>query len=270
MPDHCYQSRTTADTLPDSCVSDYRDNGFVHVRNVIDHEELTEFLADARRLFDQNKTMAWDIGNNLTAFDWVSDADQRSATMRRLTLHPDVTSIAEQLASGALRKFKSELLRKAPHGGGTAITPPHDDRKTFPFRGSPAAITAWVALVDVPAKRGCLSFIPGSHLRSEPQEGDEAADIYPLTHWPELARRPRTQIPMSAGDVTFHHERTIHLAGINQTDSDRISLVTVYMSAAATYRASRFYAACADDPDFGGMQDGEPLAGDRFPEITRR
>ncbi len=37
------------------------------------------------------------------------------------------------------------------------------DEPAFPVRGAPVTLTAWVAHVDVPVEKGCMTFHSGSH-----------------------------------------------------------------------------------------------------------
>jgi phytanoyl-CoA hydroxylase len=72
-------------------------------------------------------------------------------------LHPRVAAVAKRLAGSALRLFKSELLLKRAKGA--AMTPYRVDEPAFPVRGAPVTLTAWVALVDVPVEKSCLTFL---------------------------------------------------------------------------------------------------------------
>lgn len=259
---------TTPETLSTEKVASYRSQGFAHVPGVLSEEEVELFRADAQALFDVQETMVWDMGEGDIALDWVADANLKSDVMRRLTMHPGVSGIAARLAGGPLSLFKSELLRKAAKARTTG-TPAHDDQGILPYTGRPESLTAWVALVDVPVERGCMSYVPGSHLREEPHDPyDEVATLSPMDYWPELTYQPRTQVPVRAGDVVYHHERTVHVAGVNRSDTDRFALASIYMSADAVFRDNPFYAGLyTDDPDMGGMKPGQRLDDDRFPRV---
>jgi phytanoyl-CoA hydroxylase len=265
MPDR--PAVTTAENLAVETVARYRADGFVHVPQVLTPEEIDSYLTDARAQLDREEKLSWDDGGNV--MEWVADPELKSQPMRKLALHPRVTAIAERLAGGPLRLFKTELLRK--RGGDSTGTPGHIDAMAFPFRGAPVTLTAWVALTDVPVERGCMTFLPGSHLVMENQEDLAAAGWQPLEHVPELTWRPRVTVPVRAGDVTFHHDRTVHLAGANQTETDRISLTTVYMDASATFAPEVINLDLEGDisglgPDvMKTMRSGQPMDGDRFP-----
>ncbi|MFD9443869.1 phytanoyl-CoA dioxygenase family protein [Streptomyces sp. NPDC060006] len=246
-------------TLSDEDVARYRDQGFIHVPQLLSGEETAGFMAAATDLLDHQEKASWDEeGGNV--MDWVMEPENKSEAMRLLALHPRITAIAEQLAGVSLRMFKSELLLKRKVG--SSPTPPHVDDVALPFTGRPVTLTAWVALTDVPVERGCMSFLPGTHQRPAVPTSGTAADWTPFAGEPELVWEPRVTVPLRAGDCTFHHARIVHMAGDNHGDADRVSLTTVYMDDEAVFRVCPI-AEFADD--LGGMEPGQRLSGDRFP-----
>ncbi len=247
---------TTPQTLSAAAIQQYRRDGYLHIPRALSQDEIREFLADAQDQLDRHEKISWDEEGNGNVMDWVAEPEAKSAAMRRLALHPGITGIAEKLAGQPLRMFKSELLRKRSPGG--TRTPLHIDAPAFPVSG--AALTAWVALVDVPVERGCMSFVPGS--QDWPQGMDLSFD--PFESRPELQWWPRVTVPLRAGDCTFHDARLVHMAGANETDTARISLATVYMDAAATYHPD------ADQPyqdEVNGIEPGQPFDTDRYPRV---
>ncbi|RDI42775.1 phytanoyl-CoA dioxygenase PhyH [Nocardia mexicana] len=250
---------TTPQTLSLELVDRYRNRGYVHLPRVLDATEVRECRADAEELLDRQPKISWDDDADGNVMDWVADPQTMSASMRRLALHPGITAIAEQLAGRPLRMFKSELLRKRTTGSTT--TPLHIDDPAFPIDGAPVTLTAWVALVDVPVERGCMSFIPGSHRwpGGTPRDFTDPFDARPELRW-----WPRVTVPLRAGDCTFHHSALVHMAGANATDDVRISLATVYMDAEATYRPS------SESPyqdDVSEIEPGRPMDLERYPLV---
>ncbi|MER7406711.1 phytanoyl-CoA dioxygenase family protein [Streptomyces sp. NPDC000070] len=250
-----------AELIADEILARYRDQGFVHVPQVLTPEEVKEFLAASMRQLEEQEKVTWDREDG-NVMDWVTYADRKSEAMRRLALHPRICAIAELLAGEKLRMFKSEILRKGPEK--SAVTPIHADAPAIPYAGKPVGLTAWVALTDVPVERGCMTFIPGSHLRPESPATAEQARHTLFACPPELRWEPRVTVPLRAGDCTFHHERVMHMAGRNETAEPRVSLTTVYMDAEATFDPS---ALVAHDL---GLAAGDPLNDDRFPLIGAR
>lgn len=249
---------TTPQTLSEETVARYRREGFAHIPGVLSRDELGEFLADARDQLDRHEKISWDEEGGGNVMDWVAEPEVKSAVLRRLALHPGITGIAEMLAGQPLRMFKSELLRKRSTGG--TRTPLHIDAPAFPVSRGAVTLTAWVALVDVPVERGCMTFVPGSH--DWPAGMDPSFD--PFETRPELKWWPRVTVPLRAGDCTFHDARLVHMAGANETDTARISLATVYMDAAATYRPDpeQFY-----QDEVNGIEPGQPFDTDRYPRV---
>ncbi|MBA6437041.1 phytanoyl-CoA dioxygenase family protein [Streptomyces sp. GMR22] len=239
-------------------VARYREQGYLHVPQVLTEAEVKEFLTAALEQLDQDEKVSWDREDG-NVMDWVTYADRKSEAIRRLALHPRITAIAEQLAGQPLRMFKSEILRKGTEG--STATPIHADAPAIPYAGQPVGLTAWVALTDVPVERGCMTFIPGSHLRPDTPVTAEQARPHLFSCPPELMWDPRAIVPLRAGDCTFHHEQVMHLAGPNHTDRPRVSLATVYMDANATFRTD---ALVAHDL---GLEPGAPLNDERFPLI---
>ncbi|MBB4914275.1 phytanoyl-CoA dioxygenase family protein [Streptosporangium saharense] len=249
------------DLVSDEVVEHYRQEGFIRIPGVLTPQEVKSLLEVSLLRLDEAEKVNWDREDG-RVMDWVPHVDRASEELRGLALHPRITAIAERLAGVPLRLFKSELLRKGT--AGSALTPLHADAPAIPFSGRPVGLTAWVALTDVPVERGCMSYIPGSHL--VPHEQDEARERDPFRCPSNLVWEPRVTVPVRAGDVTFHHERVLHLAGRNDTDEVRVSLATVYMDAESVYEPSDLV-----PDDLGGLLPGQRLDDDHvFPLIGAR
>ncbi|MFF3226480.1 phytanoyl-CoA dioxygenase family protein [Nocardia suismassiliense] len=250
----------TSQTLSSDLVDSYRSRGYVRIPSVLSADEVAQFLADAQEQLERHQKISWDTPDEGNVMDWVAEPEAKSAVMRKLALHPGITGIAERLAGRPLRMFKSELLRKRTTGG--TRTPLHIDAPAFPIAGS--TLTAWVALVDVPVERGCLTFIPGSH---ELPQGDDASFVDPFDAHPELRWWPQVTVPLRAGDCTFHDARLVHMAGVNETDTARISLATVYMDATATYNPAPASAEPTYQDEVPGIEPGQSFDTDRYPLV---
>ena len=248
--------------LQDDDVARYQREGFLKVPQVLTPAEVAEGLEEATAMLRRPDTLRWPSEAGMV-MDWVVSPELESRIMRRLALHPAVTAVAERLAGRPLCMFKSELVRKAQVG--SAPTPLHADEGALPIDGAPVTLTAWVALVDVPEPRGCMTFWPGTHQLALP-EAFEALDTHP-----EVVFRPRVTVPLRAGDCTFHHARTLHAAHVNTTDATRVSLITVYMDAEARFDPRRLlYSEGMTDAltlHLKTLEAGQPLASERFPRL---
>lgn len=247
--------------LPEDVVRQYREQGFVHLPGVLDEQEVARYAAAANALLTEHMEI-WD-GEHGVEVNYVAQAWRKHEAIRELALHPAISSLALQLADGPLRLYTSEILAKEPHKAAPTLV--HDDETGLPLAELSRTLTAWVALVDVPVERGCLSYVPGSHLRppEHRQEHmtsfDEFATITQI--WPDFPWQPRVTVPLRAGDVAFHHCRTVHMAGANNTDIRRLGHGIVFVNTEATYRPG------VQDKHMADFAPGQPLDGPDFPLI---
>lgn len=202
-------------------------------------------------------------------------------TIRALALNPTIGAIAARLMkTPEVRLWHDQLLYKpgqaeqnaAPQAAGNVGW--HQDYGYWQCT-SDDLITAWVALVDVDIKNGCMQVVPGSHQWGLLPESDFFnTDLNAM----RAAIEAHTGRPFStkactlrAGEVSFHHCLTIHGSGPNVTAHPRRSLAIHLMPAHASYRA--------DSPNDNHMNalfmkerggnDGDLFTGDQWPVVYR-
>ncbi|QIS10436.1 phytanoyl-CoA dioxygenase family protein [Nocardia arthritidis] len=230
---------TRSDVVDQRYVTQFREDGFTHIPNVLTPEEVAHYREAALEAIEREGMVAgmgMKVGR--TAVRTTKDAFRNNPALRALARHPRVGAIAEQLSGLSLRVWGGETLVKSP--GDELPTMWHDDLTLAPLEGR-ILLNAWIALVDVPVERGCMTFIPGSHRRPEPFRAPLAAaqenpDSYLFDTYPQLAWERRVTVPLRAGDATFHQWRTGHTAGGNTSDGDRVAFITTYTDAESTYR----------------------------------
>lgn len=234
-------------------VESYRRDGFVHVPGIISREEAASFAQAAQAASERLKALS-----DAPMFRQLVNVWQQDEVMKALTLHPNVASAAEQLAGTALRLWHDQILIKPPHNN--APTEWHQDQPYWPHDHSAHPISAWIALVDVPVERGCMTFIPGAQHRTElpPTSLAAARGLFDVA--PDLAWSPRVTVPLKAGDCTFHHGRAPHMATPNFTDDPRIAHVVIFVDATTTYTGAKHP---ITDP--AALQPGTLLDGPLFP-----
>ncbi len=254
--------RTTPEILSAEAIQTYRRQGFVHIPGVISLDEVATFRAAvldaAQRLKSKSNTAG---GKAERVFLQLVNVWREDEMMERLTLHPNVGAIAERLAGVPLRLWHDQILIKQPHK--STPTEFHQDQPYWPHAHSTHPLTAWIALVDVPVERGCMTFIPGSHTRAAlpAQDLTNAHDLFEKS--PDLMWEPRVTVPLRAGDCTFHHALCAHMATSNLTDEPRVAHAVIFMDAGTTYRKTPHP---VTDPL--GLADGQPLAGGVFPAVA--
>ncbi|PZF85608.1 phytanoyl-CoA dioxygenase family protein [Jiangella anatolica] len=241
--------------VPEQLVAEYRENGFVRIRGVLDAAEVARFRAAAETYLEAHRAESLEQQG---AFSQLVNVWQHDETLRDLSFHRRLGRVAEQLAGFPLRLWHDQMLVKEPHNG--VATEFHQDRPFWPHANDRLSLSAWVALVDVPPERGCMTFLPKTqHLadlrRQDLHEEDDLFEADPSLRW-----LPRVTIPLRAGDCTFHSSRTGHMALPNSTDQARLAHVNIYMDEATTYSGT---AHPVTDPL--GLTEGDRLDDDRFP-----
>jgi ectoine hydroxylase-related dioxygenase (phytanoyl-CoA dioxygenase family) len=248
-------SMTTTSTalVTDELVARYRRDGVVAVRDHLSREAAADVADAALTLEDRIADYHQDA-----TFTQLIDAWRVDERLRRVALDPALAAAAERLAGVPLRLWHDQVLIKPPHN--RKPTEFHQDQPYWPHAGARATITAWIALVDVPVERGCMTFIPGSQRRRDLPEQDllDAGSLFALA--PDLIYEERLTYPLRAGSLTFHDGRTAHTANANATDEPRVAFAVIYIDAEAQYSG-------APHPvtDGLGLTAGAPLPDDRFP-----
>lgn len=245
-----------APTVGADQIAQYRRDGFTHVPGVLTAEEVARFREATTRAYEQLTSL--DANNQM--FRQIIQVWHDDAVLRDLTFHPGIAGVAEALAGVPLRIWHDQLLIKKPHN--QTPTEYHQDAPYWPHAHSRHQLSAWVALVDVPVERGCMTFIPGSHQRQDLRAVDltDAADLFAAA--PDLAYQQRVTVPLRAGDCTFHNGYLAHTANANDTDEFRYAMVNIYIDRETTYTGARH--PCTDRL---GLTVGERLPDDHFPVV---
>jgi ectoine hydroxylase-related dioxygenase (phytanoyl-CoA dioxygenase family) len=248
--------RVETRTLSDDELAGYQENGFIHLKGVLTPQEVELYRTAAARAYDALTSL--DADNQM--FRQIVQVWKSDPTLRQLTLHPGLATYAAQLAGMPVRLWHDQLLIKKPHN--RTPTEFHQDSPYWPHTGGRHQLSAWVALVDVPVERGCMTFIPGSHRRNDLRAIDltDAHDLFDAA--PDLAYEKRVTVPLRAGDCTFHNGYLAHTANANDTDEFRFAMVNIYVDAETRYNGAPHV--CTDNL---GLTVGQILPDDEFPRF---
>lgn len=246
---------TQADTITDEMVAAYQKHGFIRIPNLLSPEEVERYreaaLAISRREenFNQGNPMIFSQYVNI----WTRDEN-----FRQITTEPRIAAIAQRLAGVRLRIWHDHILIKQPMK--STPTEYHQDGPLWPHQHNQNALSAWIALVDVPVERGCMTFIDGSSHWPDLPAQDLTDPKSLMTIRPEAVYEPRVTVPLRAGDCTFHNAYTAHMANPNTTDVPRVAQIIIYMPADTLYDGSPHP---VTDPLH--LAIGDTLSGDLFP-----
>jgi ectoine hydroxylase-related dioxygenase (phytanoyl-CoA dioxygenase family) len=248
--------------ISDDQVAQYQRDGFTCVRGLLARDEALAFRETVLAVLNSHKP-AGGYSDRLTQLVNCWLIDDR---MRAITFHAAVAAAAERLAAVRLRLWHDHILAKPPQN--QAATEFHQDKPYWPHQLEPNhQISAWIALGDVPETAGCMSFLPGSYqdrhdLRAQDlTDPDDMLSLHADWRW-----RERVTVPLQAGDVTFHHGFTAHMARPNCEDTWRVAHVVIFMPVGTRYRPAPHVVTDPLLPETG-WGEGDLLEHAHFPEV---
>lgn len=143
-----------------------------------------------------------------------------------LLWNPAFLAPASQLLGGAVRFWHDQLFCKpARHGGVVAW---HQDYSYWTRTTPLAHLTCWIGLDDATRENGCLNYVPGSHKWPDLPKPVLTGEMEAIRgSLPEELRekfRP-VAVELKKGEASFHHARTMHGSGPNNTENARRATV---------------------------------------------
>lgn len=238
-------------------VAFFRENGFVRIPQIISKQEVERFRGLLERYLAKQAHTG--LGQEAVLTQIVNHWRLQPA-MRDLTFHPHVIAAAQQLAGVKLRLWHDQSLIKKPGGQPTEF---HQGLPHWAITKTEHPTSCWIALCDVPARKGCMSFIPGSHRRRNLASKIDVSDPGCLfRQCPELEYESFVSVPLRAGDCTFHHAVTAHAAHPNRTSEPRYAHVVNSVDLTTVYRAIPHKVT-----DGLNLSEGQLLEGELFPVL---
>jgi ectoine hydroxylase-related dioxygenase (phytanoyl-CoA dioxygenase family) len=267
------QSETNLDSRYATWVDNFRRDGFVHAKGLIDPAEIAEHRkaidrAVANRTRNDGRTLAdrtpFEQSFTMCQYLW-EDFPETG----KLTFHPKVAGLAAALIGAErIRLWHDQALYKEAGGRETEM---HQDHPYWPIAESDA-LTAWIPLVEVTQEMGPMGYIAGSHLGRV-----EYIDVFTSPgdgHAFEAKQnKAATFVTCKPGDVLYHHARTIHAAKPNRSDQVRRVHTAIYFRDGCTRaNANAHHSLDRDCIAVGAVIDGRatpiawPLQGGKLPE----
>jgi hypothetical protein len=136
--------------------------------------------------------------------------------------------IAEQLLGSEVR-FKADISLMKPARIGDA-TPWHQDEAFQDPAFEYSEVSFWLALQPVDVPNSCMAYIPGSHKGPVLPHGFPGGDarIHALECVSGYDPQAAVLCPLPAGGCVIHNQRTVHGAGPNTSDGDRLAYVLIF------------------------------------------
>ncbi len=256
-------SRTEPELLDEHTVTSFERDGFVVVPGLLTDDELhrygaavTAAVADRTR---SDSTPLAEKSRYQQSFVQCINLWEDHPEVAPLVFHPRVgQAAAELLRVPTVRLWHDQALTKRAGG---RVTDAHQDHPYWPIAET-ASVTAWIPFDGSTAAGGAMSYLPGSHAIGLRKFVNiffgEPEDI--LTD-PEVAGIEPVLVEVPKGSVAFHHGLTVHLAGANVTDRDRMVQTIIYFPEGST----RGYPFPHFAVDRGGVEVGDVIDSDVTP-----
>ena len=140
----------------------------------------------------------------------------------------------------------------------------HQD-STYYGLDPPESITAWIAFTEANRESGCMKILPGSHKGPSLLPHEETFEKNNLLARGQTIKgideRAGLEMPLKAGQMSIHHNRTIHSSEPNRSSWPRVGYAVHF--AASNVRQTQFKSASAiqirgEDPDKNWLEDPYP------------
>jgi Phytanoyl-CoA dioxygenase (PhyH) len=211
-----------------------------------------------------------DLGDGPGELRKIDQAFWSDPTIASISTSPELGRLAaELLGVDEIRLWHDQLLFKPPGSGAAGVVGWHQDKGYWTATDTSQMITAWVAFDDVTEAMGVMRFVPGSHRWGRVIEGNA---FFETDH---DAQRAAAKIPdgelwteafaeLRAGQLTFHHCKTLHGSRPNLSDRPRIGLAVHMMEANACRVPGRWHA----NVEWADVGEGDLWGTDaRFPQL---
>lgn len=147
--------------------------------------------------------------------------------LREGQFRTNAAAIARQLLGPAcISQDEHAILKPARIG---PETPWHQDEAYWAADRDFNALSIWIPLQPATLENGCMHFIPGSHRLDVLPHHSIGHD--PRVHGLEaegVDSSTAVACPIPAGGATIHHNRTLHYAGPNRSDSPRRAYILAF------------------------------------------
>jgi ectoine hydroxylase len=219
--------------ISDEQVREYRDQGFVLVKEFFRREEIDLLRRAAKedRTLDQHSISARDgEGGQVRLSLWNHPGDTIYGMFAR---SESVVNSAELILGGEVYHYHSKMIMKDAKVGGAWAW--HQDYGYWYQNGVlfPLLTSAYIAVDPATKENGCIQVIPHSqelgrieHVLSGDQAGANMERVTEI-----LRRLPLIHVEMNPGDTLFFDCNLLHRSDQNRSENPRWSMICCYNAA---------------------------------------
>lgn len=214
-------------------VSDYDEDGYTIVRDVIDDDLVAEARDHVEWLREQHPDKRPEqLGADLMGDDpfWV-----------RLVSDERILDVVEEVLGPDLALFASHYIAKPPQNGKSVVW--HQDGAYWPLEPM-EVVTVWLSLDDVDAENGGMRVIPGTQTMDlEEMEESSEESVLSQETTADFDEGDAVDVELDPGDVSIHHPNIIHGSDGNTSDRWRRGLTIRYIPTTTTITESPWHSA---------------------------
>ncbi len=214
--------------LEEEHVRQFQRDGYIRLRNVISGPAALRLRAELVSLLESTFDVRLD-GGVRGRFLSAELVWQESSLVGAFVTSPRIAEIcARLLRVPSVRLYHDNVLSKEPACG---RTPWHYDATHFPL-DTLDVVTAWIPAQPIPEAMGPLAFAsPIETYRLVEALQFNTQDVSYDRAIAEVLREHRVKIdarPFELGEVSFHHNSSLHTAEANRTTRSRVVLANTY------------------------------------------
>lgn len=222
-----------ADIMSSEQLDQYRQHGFVILRDVFTHLEMHKLRLETERLLIERRDLIspqnlrcrymphYETGESLfEVFDPINDV---SPICEQFTSDPRILNVMKSIYGEPALLFKEKLIFKPPGATGYKL---HQDIPLY-WEGFPRSFVTVLMPIDTTNREnGCTEVFSGYH-------ADFLSDSPEVYMLPDETVDPdrRTWLEMKPGDVAIFHGLTPHRSEPNKSDSMRRTFYVSYNAA---------------------------------------
>ena len=229
----------------------FRRDGYVHLRGVLDDEEIAEVDAIYNRFLRREISVDGKDFNDMTTGEHGTDPSGYAIvnvmlprkylpSLQGSIYEQRAQSIAEQLCGEGMTIDFDQFLAKHP-GRADAVFGWHQDQAYWIDTDDRRTATCWLAVDDTSLENGCMQFLPGSNHQPvrphRPLHEDRAKSHTLITDL--LPGESTVPVFIKRGDITVHSEGVLHGSGGNTSADNWRRAYIIALRSTDTVRRER-------------------------------
>jgi ectoine hydroxylase-related dioxygenase (phytanoyl-CoA dioxygenase family) len=210
-------------------INAFRKTGAIKLKKILSPETLEHYKAvisaEVKKHYKRDVAFKNTPDLYARAFQQITNLWLRSDKVKEFVFSKRLASIATQLmGTRGVRMYHDQALFKEAGGG---ITPWHCDQVYWPLSNE-NSVTVWIPLQETSLEMGPLGFAEGSHNKKMGRDfviSQESEDEISVN----MKDLPYSCSKFDLGEVSFHYGYTMHNAGPNNTEIDRMAMTVIYI-----------------------------------------